>query len=153
MEKHINSPNIEKKEDSVKSIFDMDASKASGNPLKVAPQRMPPSNWEDFSLSIFSPDHAHDIQDSSAGLQEQEVCDRWGLDYSLLPDNDKFFFDVNFKIGRFHARDTAVKNLFKTMKTSKGRDSCMSYLLRFSDGWTEDVVDKAAGRTYNLVIG
>jgi len=88
----------------------------------------------------------------SFGLTKQEVLDYWGLSYEKLPENDKWFFDVNFAKGRSQAKRIAVDRLFTTMKLSNAKDSCMAYLVRFSDNWDDGVDDKASGRKYILEL-
>lgn len=114
--------------------------------------KIPPNDWSTVNLEIFTPGHNIEIENLSQGLSEQEACDYWGLDYTKLPENDKWFFDVHFKRGRTTAKRIAVDRLFKTMSLSGGKDACMAYLVRFNDDWDEGVDDKSASKTYKLLF-
>lgn len=115
-------------------------------------QKLPPEDWNDVELDILDHSLAIDIGNKAAGLDEQEVCDHWGLDHSELEGNDLWFFNYHYKKGRAEAKADAVNALFRQMKGRNGKDASLAYLLRFNDDWDKDVEDKTQGRRYVLSI-
>jgi hypothetical protein len=119
---------------------------------KKVKQKLPPEDWGKVELDVLTHELAIDIGEKSHGLDEQEVCDFWGLSYEELEGNDKWFFDFHYKKGRSEAKADAVKSLFRQMKGRNGKDASLAYLLRFNDDWDKDVEDKTQGRRYVLSI-
>lgn len=116
-------------------------------------QKLPPDDWDGYALDVLEAEQAEDIQSMSYGLNEQEVCDYWGIDYSRLSNRDKWFFDCNFKRGRNMAKTEAVKTVFKAMKGKDSHGAAMSFLIRFNDEWDTKVIESGKGVVYSFDTG
>lgn len=114
--------------------------------------KRPPSEWTKEDLHLFEPGDQYSIQQMASGLSEQEVCDYWGYDYSELEDNDKFFFDINFKRGRIEAKNRAVQKLFTAMSDRNGYNPALEYLTRFADKWPDEKAGGAVNRTFKIMM-
>jgi hypothetical protein len=83
-----------------------------------------------------------EIEDLSAGLDHNEVCEWYGLTYEQIAESpaDLKYFLIAFKKGRSNAKRKAVSNLFEAMRGRQAKESAISYLARFSEKWSEPVV-------------
>jgi hypothetical protein len=82
-----------------------------------------------------------EIEDLSAGLDHNEVCEWYGLTYEQIAESpaDLKYFLIAFKKGRSNAKRKAVGNLFEAMRGRQAKESAISYLARFSDTWQAPV--------------
>jgi hypothetical protein len=91
-----------------------------------------------------------EIEDLSAGLDEEEVANWYGLSLADIQssENDYKYFQIAFKKGRSNAKRKAVSNLFGAMQGRQAKESAISYLARFSDQWQAPVESdsKTAGK-------
>ena len=92
-------------------------------------------------MVYFDYSNLQEIEDLSAGLDAEEVLAWYGLNLADVQqsESDWKYFQVAFNKGRSNAKRKAVGKLFEQMNGRQGKESAISYLARFSDGWAQPV--------------
>ncbi len=124
---------------------------SSDTPIKAAPRF-----WDQEQLKVFNLDeHQFLIKELARGLDPDEVLSYLGVDYDMLPQYDKWFFNTTFNRGRIDQKHAAVLSLVNSMSGKTALQSSLAYLLRFgNDTWKKDVnaVGPAVPATVKLII-
>lgn len=102
--------------------------------------KIPPTVWDEDSLEVFERKHEMEIRSLAPGLEMEEILEYYGIDsIDLLPDYDRWFFEVTWKRGRILAKQNAAAALIKALEGKGAIDASLHYLTRFgNDNWKMD---------------
>ena len=88
------------------------------------------------------------VEDSAAGLSEDEVLMLLKTPRSSLNEVEKVQFKLAHEIGRAKGKKLAIDRLFESMRDKGGQQASLAYLVRFADGWTEEGSGVAPGGNF-----
>ena len=108
----------------------------------------PYHNLSNANMKVFDFQNLQEVEDLSAGLDQAEVLSWYGLSLDDLSGDDLKYFNIAFNKGRANAKRKAVSKLFEAMSSRQAKESAISYLARFSEGWATSVESdgKSAGK-------
>ena len=111
------------------------------NLSKMALANNPYKDLPIAEMIYFDYSNLQEIEELAAGLDAEEVCAWYGLTPAEIQQSEKdwLYFQRAFNKGRANAKRKAVGKLFEAMGGRQAKESAISYLARFSDGWREPV--------------
>ncbi len=80
--------------------------------------------------------HSAEIRKFARSFTKEEILEYYGCDdINELEPNDREFFEVNFRRGRYDSVDKAVGHLFEHMRSKNGLDAIKYYLSHVDKTW------------------
>lgn len=85
------------------------------------------------------------VEDAAAGLSEDEVLLLLKTPRSRLNKVELEWFKYAHEVGRAKGLNTAVSNLFQSMRDKGGQTASLAYLAKFSKEWSEESAPAGSG--------